>query len=151
MSLIEITLIENIHDMWSEDSPIDTLALDEESLKIPVLHSKYVRLLSNERRQLNKMQETHNILKRDKSEYYSGKMCEQDLEDRGWEPLSIRVLKSDIPKYVEGDRDIVKNLILISEQKEKVDLLLSILSTIQWRGQQIKNAIEWRKFLNGAA
>jgi len=150
MNLIELTLIEDIYTMWSQDSNIDTLALDEESLKIPVLHSKYVRLLSEERRHLNKMKETHNILKRDKLEYYSGKMCEEDLEERNWEPLGIRILKSDVPKYVEGDRGIVRNLIQISEQNEKVLLLVSILNTIQWRGQQIKNAIDWRKFLGGA-
>ena len=150
MNLIELTLIENIYEMWSEDSNIDTLALDEESLKIPVLHSKYVRLLTDERRHLNKMKETHNILKRDKIEYYSGKMCEEDLEERGWKPLDVRILKSDVPKYVEGDKAIVRHLIQISEQNEKVQLLVSILDTIKWRSQQIKNAIEWRKFLGGA-
>ena len=45
----------DIYDMWGKDSQIDTLALDEESLKIPILHSKYVRLLIDERRKLNKM------------------------------------------------------------------------------------------------
>ena len=149
MNLIELTLIENIYEMWSEDSSIDTLALDEESLKIPVLHSKYVRMLTDERRQLNKMKETHNILKRDKIEYYSGKMCEEDLEERGWVALDMRILKSDVPRYVEGDRDIVHHLIQISEQNEKVQLLVSILDTIKWRSQQIKNAIDWRKFLGG--
>ncbi len=98
MNLIELTLIENIYEMWSEDSSIDTLALDEESLKHPVLHSKYVRLLTDARRHLNKMKETHNILKRDQIEYYGGKMCEEDLQERGWEPLDVRILKSDVPK-----------------------------------------------------
>jgi len=140
----------DIYDMWGKDSQIDTLALDEESLKIPILHSKYVRLLIDERRKLNKMKESHNILKRDKIEYYGGKMCKEDLEERGWVPLDIRILKSDVPKYVEGDRDIVKHLIQISEQNEKVQLLVSILDTIKWRSQQIKNAIEWRKFLGGS-
>jgi hypothetical protein len=150
MSLIQITLIDDIYELWGEDSKIDSLALDEESLKIPVLHSRYVRILSDERRHLNKMRETHNILKKDKLEYYSGKMCQEDLEERGWEPLSVRILKSDVPKYVEGDKDIVRQLIQVSEQNEKVLLLVSILGTIQWRGQQIKNAIDWRKFLSGA-
>tara|TARA_B110000211_G_scaffold71433_1_gene82783 strand:- start:3977 stop:4432 length:456 start_codon:yes stop_codon:yes gene_type:complete len=150
MSLIQITLIDDIYELWGEDSKIDSLALDEESLKIPVLHSRYVRILSDERRHLNKMRETHNILKKDKLEYYSGKMCQEDLEERGWAPLSVRILKSDVPKYVEGDKDIVRQLIQVSEQNEKVLLLVSILGTIQWRGQQIKNAIDWRKFLSGA-
>lgn len=151
MGFIGLTDVEDIYRMWGEDSKIDSLALDEESLKVPVLHSKYVRLLTDERRHLNKMRESHSILVRDKSEYYAGKMCEEDLQERGWEPLDIKILKSDVPKYVEGDKDIVKHMIQISEQNEKVQLLLSILNMIQWRAQQVKNAIEWRKFLNGVA
>ena len=95
------------------------------------------------------MKETHNILKRDKIEYYSGKMCEEDLLERGWVALDMRILKSDVPRYVEGDKDIVRHLIQISEQNEKVQLLVSILDSIKWRSQQIKNAIDWRKFLGG--
>ena len=148
--LIGLTEIEEIYEMWSADSKIDDLELDTESLKIPNLHSKYVRMLTDERRQLQKMREMHKILYRDKTDYYSGRMCQEDLEERGWQPLDIRVLKSEVPKYVEGDVEVVRHLIQISEQDEKVKLLLSILDNIKWRSQQIKNAIDWRKFLGGA-
>jgi|TARA_R110000822_G_scaffold52235_13_gene135450 hypothetical protein len=148
--LIEMTEIEVIYQMWSEDSKIDDVALDDESLKIPKLHSRYVRILIDERRQLQKMRETHKILHRDKVDYYSGRMGQEDLDERGWQPLDIRILKTDVPKYVEGDRVVVNHLIQISEQNEKVQLLVSIMDNIKWRSQHIKNAIEWRKFLGGA-
>lgn len=148
--LIEMTEVEAIYQMWSEDSKIDDVALDEESLKIPNLHSKYVHLLTDERRQLQKMRETHKILHRDKVDYYSGRMSQEDLNERGWQPLDVRILKSDVPKYVDGDRIVVNHLIQISEQNEKVQLLVSIMDNIKWRSQHIKNAIEWRKFLGGS-
>ena len=150
MNLIELTLIDDIYRMWEKDSTVDELELDRESLKIPQLHSKYIRLLTDESRQLRKMTETHKILVRDKLEYYQGKMCEEDLEERGWEPLGVRILKSDVPKYIEGDRNVVKHLIQIADQKEKVELLKSILDCIMKRSYSIGHAIEWRKFLNGA-
>ena len=150
MNLIEVTHIEDIYEMWNIDSKIDTLTLDEESLKTPALHSKYIRLLGDERRQLNRMLYTHKVLEKDKSEYYRGTMCEEDMEARGWEPKDIRVLKTDVPKYVDGDEDVVKHLIQISDQREKVELLISILKTIHSRNWDIRNAIEWRKFLGGA-
>ena len=151
MSLIEITLIDDIYKMWEKDSKVDELELDQESLKIPQLHSKYIRLLTDESRQLKKMIETHKILVRDKLEYYQGKMCEEDLEDRNWEPLDVRILKSDIPRYIEGDIHVVKNLIQIADQREKVELLRSILDCIMKRSYSIGHAIEWRKFLNGTS
>ena len=148
--LIEMTDINDIYEMWSKDSKIDDVALDEESLKIPNLHSKYVRLLTEERRQLQKMRESHKILNRDKVDYYSGRMSQEDLDERGWEPLDVRILKSDVPKYVDGDAIVVKHLMQIADQNEKVQLLVSIIDNIKWRSQHIKNAIEWRKFLGGA-
>jgi|TARA_S200002703_G_scaffold152827_1_gene153671 hypothetical protein len=148
--LIEMTDINEIYNMWSEDCKVDDVALDEESLKIPILHSKYVRLLTEERRQLQKMRETHKILHRDKVDYYSGRMSQEDLDERGWEPLDVRILKSDVPKYVDGDAIVVKHLMQIADQNEKVQLLVSIVDNIKWRSQHIKNAIEWRKFLGGA-
>ena len=149
MNLIELTLIEDIQDMWNEDCQIDDLELDHESLKIPQLHSKYIRLYTNESRHLNKMFETHKILVRDKLEYYQGKMCEEDLADRNWEPLDVRILKSDIPRYIEGDQQVVKNLIQISDQKEKVALLKSIVDSVNRRSYYIGDAIRWKQFISG--
>ena len=148
--LIQMTDVETIYQMWSDDSKIDDVALDKESLKIPNLHSKYIRLLTDERRQLQKMRETHKILNRDKVDYYSGRMSLEDLEERGWEPLDVRILKSDVPKYVDGDAIVVRHLMQIADQNEKVLLLVSIIDNIKWRSQHIKNAIDWRKFLGGS-
>ena len=75
-------------------------------------------------------------------------MCEEDLEERGWEPLALKVLRADVPKYVEGDKDIIKHLIQIADQREKVLLLNSIISTINNRSYIITNAINWKKFTN---
>ena len=96
------------------------------------------------------MRESHKILNRDKVDYYSGRMSQEDLDERGWEPLDVRILKSDVPKYVDGDAIVVKHLMQIADQNEKVQLLVSIIDNIKWRSQHIKNAIEWRKFLGGA-
>ncbi len=38
--------LEDIQDMWRVDSVIDDVLLDEASLKIPRLHSKYIDFLN---------------------------------------------------------------------------------------------------------
>ena len=141
--------LEMIHELWDVDSKIDDLELDLESLKIPQLHSKYMKIMNDENRILNRMMFTHKMLEKDKFEYYSGKMCEEDLEERNWQPLTLKILKGDIPKYIEGDPDIIQNLVMIGDQREKVGLLNSIVGSINNRSFQITNAIKWKQFTNG--
>ena len=46
--------LNELQSQWSEDCKIDELDLGSESTKTPVLHSKYVTLLSNSKLQLRK-------------------------------------------------------------------------------------------------
>ena len=141
--------IDEVHKMWSEDSKINDLVLDTESLKIPQLHSKYMTVLTEENRLLSRMMYGHQALERDKLEYYQGKMCQEDLDERGWEPLTLKILKGDVPKYIAGDMHVVSNLIRISDQREIVSLLNTIINTINNRSFMIANAIKWKQFTNG--
>ena len=141
--------IDEIHNLWNADSKIDDLELDQESLKIPQLHSKYMRIITEENSILNKMMYAHKMLERDKFEYYAGKMCDEDLQERGWEPLNLKIMKNDIPRYIEGDKDIIRGLMKISDYREKVALLKSIIDSINSRSFIITNAIKWKKFISG--
>ena len=40
---------DKIIEEWKKDCPIDDTALDQESVKIPVLHGKYLELHSREK------------------------------------------------------------------------------------------------------
>ena len=141
--------IEEIQTLWSADSKIDDLELDLESLKIPQLHSKYMNILNAENRILYKMSQTQKMLERDKLEYYLGKMCKEDLEERGWEELSLKILRADVPRYIDADRDVIRHLIQMADQKDKVVLLRSIIESINSRSFIINNAIRWKQFTNG--
>jgi len=141
--------IDDIHDLWNVDSKIDDLELDQESLKIPQLHSKYMRIITEENSILGKMMYAHKMLERDKFEYYTGKMCDEDLKERGWEPLNLKIMKNDVPRYIEGDKDIIRGLMKISDYREKVTLLKSIIDSINSRSFIITNAIKWKKFISG--
>ena len=144
----EIT-IEMIQTLWASDSKIDDVELDRESLKIPQLHSQYMQILNGENRLLARMMYTHKMLEKDKFEYYSGKMCQEDLELRNWKPLTLKIIKGDISKYIDGDSDMIQNLVMIADQREKVSLLTSIIGSINNRSFIITNAIKWKQFTNG--
>ena len=55
--------LDDLFDLWAEDSKIDRTELGEESIKIPQLHSKYYKLYSTERLKSVKLQEDLKILK----------------------------------------------------------------------------------------
>ena len=145
----QMTALDEYFDLWAEDSKIDRTELGEESIKIPQLHHKYYKMYSLERLNLVKLQEEMKILKKDKIEYYTGTMAEEDLKERGWEPNPLRILKSDIPVHMEADKDFVDLNLKIAYNKEKVEFLEAVVKTLNLRSYQINNAINWEKFKVG--
>lgn len=142
--------LSEIQEMWDKDACIDRSELGEESLRIPQLHSKYYKLYSQERATLRKWEGEYKKLHKQKYEYYNGTICEEDLRANGWEPFSLRLLKTDIPMYMEADADIAKAKNMIGNQQDKVDFIESIIKSLPTRGYQINAAISWEKFKVGA-
>lgn len=142
--------LEEIQEHWERDSSIDRTELGEESLRIPQLHSKYFKMFSTERMLLRKLESEFKTLYREKFEYYNGTIDEETLRNNGWDPNPLKILRSDIPMYLESDRDYRTAALRIEMQKEKVDYLESILKSLPNRGYQIAQAISWEKFKVGA-
>lgn len=141
--------LEDIFKEWGCDCKVDDVALDKESLKIPTLHNKYLKMYTSENLNLKRMMHQYKEMERDKFEYYSGKMCEEDLAERGWDQFDHKLLKQDIPRYLDSDPILIELLLKIDYQKEKVEAIKSILSSINSRSFNIGNAIKWQQFLNG--
>ena len=142
--------LEDIQALWESDSRLDRSELGEESLRIPQLHSKYYKIYSTERTTLRTWEKEYKRLYKDKFEYYNGTLSEEDLKLHGWEPFSLRILKTDLNTYLEADADIAKAKALIAQQEDKIEFVESIIKTLPARGYQIKAAIDWEKFKVGA-
>lgn len=140
---------DDIRKMVAKDMVIDDTELDLESLKIPQLHNKYLNMFHDERLILKKLEADLRELNRDKWEYYTGKMSQEELDQRGWQPFQLKVLKQDLDRYLYSDSDVALLMDRITLQKEKVDYLASTVKSISGRGWEIKNAIEWRRFTSG--
>ena len=84
-----------------------------------------------------------------KYQYYQGLLSKEELEEKGWDIQPLKILKADIPVYIESDEDLqlIKNKIQLTE--DKIEILENIIKTLNNRGYLIKNAIEWSKFQNG--
>jgi hypothetical protein len=141
--------LDDIRKEIERDVRLDDSALDLESLKIPQLHSKYLNFLTDERLALRKAEGDLSVLLRAKWEYYTGKMSQEELTARGWEPFSLKILRNDLDLYLEGDEDLNKSRQKTAYLKEKISLLEEIVKELNNRHWKIRNAIDWRKFVNG--
>lgn len=141
--------LEEISQEWIKDSKIDTTELDIESIKIPQLHSKYLKIYFEERRKLKALEFQSKELFLNKYEYYNGRLSDEELEKLNWEPFVKRLMKNEVDLYIESDKEIIQNNMRIVNQKEKLDMLEEILKNLNQRNFQIKNAIDWKKFTQG--
>lgn len=142
--------LEDIQAMWQNDSKVDRTELGDESLRIPALHSKYYNLYLEERMSLKKYESAFKKLYKAKFEYYNGTISEEELKENEWEPFALRILKSDVNVYLQGDEDLNELDQRVELQKLKVEFLESVIKNLPSRGYQIKSAIDWEKFKVGA-
>jgi hypothetical protein len=89
------------------------------------------------------------VYNREKYEFYTQGPT-KETQERGWIlPASGKILKSEVNTYIEADKDIIKISLKIGVQQEKIELLDSIIRTLNNRGYNIRAAIDWYKFTMG--
>ena len=132
-----------------KDSQLDRTELGEEALKIPQLHSKYYKLYANERLKLRRLQAEHKQLVKAKNEYFGGTIDYNDMKERGWEPNPLKILRADIPSYVDADQEVVNINLKMAYHQEIVDFLDNAIRSLNTRGYNISAAINWEKFKVG--
>ena len=84
-----------------------------------------------------------------KREYYDGSMAEEDLRDRGWKPFLKKVIRQDMDKFVQADRDIIAMSLKIDYHSTRANFLEDIIKTIHSRNFIIKSMIDILKFQHG--
>lgn len=136
---------------WSQDAKFDQTQPDQELARIGSLHSKYLTILSEHRCAMKTLEQKYFRIRKIKWEYYTGKLNgdKATLEKYGWEPFMF-TLKSEVPSYLDADRDLQGILIQKDLHSEFVEVCQSILKELQSRTYQIRDYIQWQKFLQGA-
>ena len=139
--------LEELQIQADKDLKINDTELDLESLKTPQLHNQYLKHLTKYKLMLSRSETEYNIMKREKWEYYTGKA---DPAVYQLKPFNLKLLKPDADKYIYADDVVIKAQQKVTYLKTTVDYLDRTLRIITNRTFQIKNAIEWRKFMSGA-
>jgi len=146
--------IEQVLEMWKEDSIIDDLKLDDTTIKMARIHSKYLELITIAKIRRKKKDLDYKTLLKNKWLYYNGKLSKEEIDIYKWEydPFGglNKPLKGDMNYYYDSDIDIQKAQAALEYDKVLIETLEEIMSTIRWRHQNIGNIIKWRSFEAGA-
>ena len=139
--------LEQLQQLADKDLKINDTELDLESLKTPQLHNEFMKHLTKFKLMLSRSESEYNILKRNKWEYYTGK---SDASVYAEKPFDLKILRTDIDKYLEADDELQKAKQKIDYLSTTVDFLDRTVRQISNRTFTIKNAIDWKKFTSGA-
>ena len=130
----------------SQDLKVDDEHLDTESLKNQEIKAKYLDHKSKFELLLFKAKGDYKRLYREKWEYYGGKA---DAKIYASKPFDLKVLKADLGVYISADEEIIDAENKIGYLETVVDYIKGVIKSVDNRGWDIKNAIEWKKFEAG--
>jgi hypothetical protein len=139
--------LEMIQKMWESDSKIDIDNLHTESLKVPSLHAKYFDLYNNIILLKKKAEQQKSNIRHERYEYYSGKADPEVYIECPF-PKKIRD-KDTMQKYLDADEKLSSVILKIDYYNIMIDYLNDILKMLHNRTYQIKNSIDYQKFMSG--
>lgn len=141
--------LDDLKAMIKIDLQIDQTALDAESSRTPQVHNKYLIIFMDEKIKLKRMENELSVLRRNKWLYYTGRMSKEELDQHGWEPFELNILKNEADQMIESDNEFIKASEKVNFQQEKVSYLEDVVKIVNNRQWQIRSIIDWLKFTQG--
>ena len=143
--------LKDIKVEWQKDTKIDKADLGHESIRTPSLHSKYLDLLVSKKLQRRKTYVEYLQMCQTKTRYYKGEMTKEELQAHGWpQYLKKSPLKAELETLLESDEDVNKVKDKVEYLDVTIEYLESVMKSLSSRTWDIKSAVEWAKFTNGA-
>ena len=137
---------DELQKMADVDLKIDDTELDLESIRTPQVHNKYLKIYTQSCLQLKRVRDERKVLYRDKWEYYTGKSAPDVYQAK---PFDLKILKVDVGIYIDADTEYQEIGQKEAYLEKMVDYLERVLKEINNRNWNIRNTIEWKKFLHG--
>ena len=139
--------LEELKLQVQKDLKVDDEHLDTESLKNQEIKATYLDHKSRYELLLYRAKGDYKRLYREKWEYYGGKA---DAKIYASKPFDLKVLKTDLAVYITSDEEVINAENKIGYLETVVDYIKGAIKSVDNRGWDIKNAIEWKKFEAGA-
>ena len=139
--------LDELKEEARKDLTIDNVEnLDSESLKNQKIKAKYLEHKTRYQLLLQRANGDYQRMYRQKWEYYDGKA---DAKVYVAKPFDLKVLKNDLAMYISSDEEIITLMDKIGYLEVVIKYIDGVIKSIDNRGWDIKNAIEWKKFESG--
>ena len=143
--------LDTIIEYWKNDSQIDESKPHQELVNTPILHAKYVEILSQHRLAAQKAKFDHAKMKKIRREYYLGNLAKETLDEYGWEQFDLKIgTKGNIDTYLEADDYLIKILEKKAYYEECVFICESIIKELHSRTFQLREYCTHQRFLQGS-
>lgn len=136
---------------WSTDKIINEESAQNDLIRIPVLHGKYLEYLSKHRISTHKAKFDFIKMKKIRREYYLGNLDKETLDEYGWEQFDLKVgNKANIELYLESDDILIKLQEKRIYHEECVSICELIIKELNSRTFQIREYLQHSRFMAGS-
>ena len=133
--------------MVEREIVLDKIDMDLESIRNPVLQSKYLKIFTDCSFALDNAESEFKKVRKQRWDYYSGKAPDEVYIN---DPLPlVKILKNEVKDYVDVDDKVEESRLKMKYYERLQDYLDKILKVIGNRQWDIKNIVDWRKFSSG--
>lgn len=142
--------LDQIIEHWKIDGNIDETKAQHELIRTPLLHAKYIEILSSHRIASQRSKFDYARMKKIRREYYLGNLPKESLDEYGWEQFDLKIgSKGNIDYYLEADDLLIKLLEKKAYYDECVYICESIIKELSARTWQLREYMQYTKFLAG--
>ena len=141
---------EELSASWEVDGRINQADVSDTARKLPNLHNKYYMMYVPAVLKLKKYKAELRVLHKLKGQWYRGELAEDELKHLEWAPQPLKILRQDIPDFIEGDADVIKLGLKIDHQEVFVNYLESIIRQIQNLNFTLKTIVDFERFKAGS-
>lgn len=143
--------IEDIQQEWGKDSIIDPTNIVETQSNQNRLKAKYMDWRLKERMVQKILELENQKLRKQRAQYYLGRIPLDVLKVFGWEPYlpphgERPPIKADIADLIEADQVVIDHTLKLAAAQEKVDYIEDVLRSLSSLNYMIKNIMDSKRF-----
>lgn len=143
-------IVNNIVTEWEGDAHIDATQIDSASLSTPVLHCKYLRMLSGWKTKKTTLKSRLHEMRDAKIRYWRGEMSREELQHYGWAQWQYnKPAKVELENMLAADSDVSNIQMQLEGCETIIYVLESIMREINNRNFTISNYIKIKQFTQG--
>lgn len=142
--------LEALMQEWSNDAPVNETDPQKSMARIPVLHAKYVNIRTHHNLLVKRIMSEYQMRRKIKWEYYNGDLNNpEDLQTYNLEPMTKKVMRADIPMWLDADSELNNLLLKKVVHEEIVDYCDKVIKELNNRTFQLRSYMDWERYIGG--